>query len=128
MKALSIKQPWAWLIANGYKDIENRSWPTKYRGQFLIHAGMKFDDGFDYEWAEDIIKVKIPLSPRRGAIIGQAEIVDCVQQSDSPWFFGEYGFIIRNGKQFFNPKPCKGKLGFFTPMIEHPTTKESKHE
>lgn len=38
MKALSIRQPWAWLIANGYKDIENRSWRTNYRGPVLIHA------------------------------------------------------------------------------------------
>jgi hypothetical protein len=38
MKALSIRQPWAWLIVNGYKDIENRSWATKFRGPVLIHA------------------------------------------------------------------------------------------
>ena len=38
MKALSIRQPWAWLIVNGHKDIENRSWPTRFRGPVLIHA------------------------------------------------------------------------------------------
>lgn len=38
MKALSIKQPWASLIAHGIKDIENRTWATKYRGKVLIHA------------------------------------------------------------------------------------------
>ncbi|HDU8694716.1 TPA: ASCH domain-containing protein, partial [Morganella morganii subsp. morganii] len=38
MKAISIRQPWAWLIVNGHKDIENRSWRTKYRGQVLVHA------------------------------------------------------------------------------------------
>ena len=47
MKALSIMQPWAWLIANGHKDIENRSWPTRYRGPVLIHAGKREDEGFD---------------------------------------------------------------------------------
>ena len=36
--ALSIRQPWAWLIVNGYKDIENRDWPTKFRGRMLVHA------------------------------------------------------------------------------------------
>ena len=35
---LSIRQPWAWLIAHGWKNIENRTWPTGYRGRFLIHA------------------------------------------------------------------------------------------
>ena len=44
MKALSIKQPWAWLIVNGYKDIENRTWKTNYRGTFLVHASKGFDD------------------------------------------------------------------------------------
>ena len=43
MKALSIKQPWAWLIVNGFKDIENRTWRTKIRGEFLIHAGIEAD-------------------------------------------------------------------------------------
>ncbi len=42
--ALSIRQPWAWLIINGYKDIENRSWPTNYRGTFFIHASKTFDN------------------------------------------------------------------------------------
>jgi hypothetical protein len=44
--ALSIRQPWAWLILHAGKDIENRDWPTKYRGPFLIHAskGMTRDE------------------------------------------------------------------------------------
>lgn len=42
MKALSILQPWAWLITAGHKDIENRRWWTNYRGPFLIHAGKKW--------------------------------------------------------------------------------------
>src|SRR5690606_36026391 len=36
---LSIRQPWAWLICNGGKDIENRNWRTLYRGHVFIHAG-----------------------------------------------------------------------------------------
>jgi len=39
MRALSVKQPWAWLIVNGYKKIENRNWPTSFRGRIYIHAG-----------------------------------------------------------------------------------------
>ena len=46
MKALSIRQHWAWLIIHGGKDVENRSWHTKYRGRFLVHAakGMTSDE------------------------------------------------------------------------------------
>jgi len=43
MKALSIRQPWAWLLVEGFKDIENRTWKTNYRGSFLIHASKQFD-------------------------------------------------------------------------------------
>ena len=41
--ALSIRQPWAWLIVNGHKPVENRTWSTSYRGELLIHAGKAFD-------------------------------------------------------------------------------------
>ena len=43
MKALSIRQPWAWLIARGVKTVENRTWATNFRGRFYIHASAKFD-------------------------------------------------------------------------------------
>jgi len=47
MIALSIQQPWAWAIIHGGKDVENRTWPTKFRGRFLVHASRKFDwEGF----------------------------------------------------------------------------------
>ncbi len=46
MLALSIRQPWAYLIASGIKTIENRSWPTKHRGPFIIHASKLFDEAF----------------------------------------------------------------------------------
>ena len=46
MKAISIKQPWASLIAHGIKDIENRSWRTNYRGRVLIHAGASKKEGW----------------------------------------------------------------------------------
>ena len=38
MKAISIRQPWAWLIVHGYQDVENRTWSTKHRGPILIHC------------------------------------------------------------------------------------------
>jgi hypothetical protein len=44
MKELSIRQPWAWLIIAGHKDVENRSWTTTYRGPLLIHAARRPDD------------------------------------------------------------------------------------
>jgi hypothetical protein len=113
---LSIRQPWAWLICHGGKDIENRSWPSRFRGKFLVHAskGMTRDEYEEASWTADDNGVDLPPYEQleRGGIVGVAEIVDCVNRSESPWFFGEYGFVLRNAK----PLPfheCKGALGFF---------------
>ena len=54
MKALSIRQPWAWLIVNGYKDIENRNWRTNFRGRVYVHAG-KRPDWESLEYIEGIM-------------------------------------------------------------------------
>ena len=112
MKALSIKQPWAWAIINCKKNIENRSWKTNFRGKFLIHAPLKIDkNGYN-----KLIKMGIKLPEikklKTGGIIGQAEIIDCVDNHRSKWFTGKYGFILKNSKKlkFFNEK---GQLNFF---------------
>jgi hypothetical protein len=57
MLALSIKQPWSWLIVFGHKDIENRSWPTRYRGRFLIHAGRILKCRSLSRWAESSVRL-----------------------------------------------------------------------
>ncbi|MEM4721588.1 MAG: ASCH domain-containing protein [Candidatus Methanomethylicaceae archaeon] len=113
MKALSIQQPWAWLIVMGYKDIENRSWPTTFRERFLIHASKKFDHA-GYNWLKTQTGLSIPTPDecKRGGIVGMAEIIDCVTYHNSPWFFGPYGFILKNARPL--PfVPLQGKLGFF---------------
>lgn len=96
MKTLSVKQPWAYLIASGIKDIENRTWkcPQKYIGQrVLIHASAKqFDirgllSGSQQEHLIAKIPNKMPLQKNivNGAIIGSVEIVDCVVNHTSIW-------------------------------------------
>jgi len=111
MLCLSIKQPWAWLIIHGHKDIENRRWRTKLRGRVLIHTGKTFDgDPEDWDWP----KIEPPDRFDQGGIIGSVEIVDCVDQSASPWFCGPYGFVLRDPEPL--PfLPCRGQLGFFKP-------------
>lgn len=113
--ALSIRQPWAWAIINAGKDIENRDWPTRFRGPVCIHAakGMTQDEFADA--STYILRVSAtvpPVNPPRGGIVGVAEIVDCVEESESPWFFGRYGFVLRNVRAvpFI---PVRGALGLF---------------
>lgn len=120
MKAISIRQPWAWLIVNAGKDIENRSWRTPYRGAVLIHAAKgctakEYVEAFLFaeQFVPEIVR-RMPdrKSIERGGIVGMADIVGCVKESSSPWFFGPNGFVLRNQKKlpFFE---CKGRLGFF---------------
>jgi hypothetical protein len=116
--ALSIRQPWAWLILHGGKDIENRSWYTHRRGPILIHAsqGMTKAEYQEAQWTAEDNGIELPPFDQlqRGGIIGQVEIVDCLTHSTSPWYFGQYGFLLKNPKPL--PfQPCKGSLGFFTP-------------
>jgi hypothetical protein len=116
LPALSILQPWAWLIANGHKDIENRTWSTRFRGRFLIHAGKKFDiDGHTFV-KETFSHIRLPENFERGGIVGVARITNCVQQSASPWFFGPYGFVIDQAHAL-SFQPARGQLGFFRPEV-----------
>jgi hypothetical protein len=120
--ALSVRQPWAWAwaIIHAGKDIENRDWrPSnpglRFRGRVAIHAskGMtraEFADARDFMRS---LGVRFPTHEIvRGAIIGSVEIVDVVRESDSPWFFGPRGLVLRDPVPC-EPIPCSGALGFF---------------
>ena len=122
MKALSIRQPWAWLIVNGWKNIENREWPTNFRGRFLVHASktMTRDDYMacilflrGWSWGQDLI-IAMPdeKALERGGIVGEAVILDCVTHHASDWFCGTYGFVLAEQRPL--PfVPFRGALGFF---------------
>ena len=119
MKALSVRQPWAFLIVYGGKDVENRSWHTKFRGRFLVHASSSMtvkDFRFALQFMEERgLRLPHPI-PRdnllRGGIIGSVELVDSAENSDSPWYMGEKAFLLRDPKPLpFTP--LKGRLNFF---------------
>jgi len=139
MKALSINQPWAWLIVNGYKGVENRDWDTKYRGEFLVHAGKRIDhDAYDFI---RVMGIDAPAADKlpTGGIVGKVNLRGTVHvkdrallcSCDEPWFFGEYGFML-DGAEPCELVPCKGALGFFTPdynssyAIKAPKPKKSQ--
>ena len=124
VKALSIRQPWAWAILNAGKDIENRDWPTRFVGPVCIHAakGMTRDEYEDCLATAHDISLTHPFPHgltmpafdelSRGGIVGTARTEGCVSRSTSPWFFGKYGFVIRDARpcEFI---PVNGELGFF---------------
>lgn len=104
LKALSIKQPYPHYIFYQGKDVENRDWATRGRGWFIVHAGISKSE-LDKEDERD-------QAMPRGGVVGMARIVDCVEKMDSSWFFGRYGFVLKDA--FPLPLiPCRGALGFF---------------
>ena len=107
MKAISIKQPFASLIAYGIKDIENRTWKTDYRGKVYIHASAKQAGSYDellndlqkIEFKEKYDRVTLRKQHHFTAIIGEVDIVDCVINHPSIWAekSDNYGRFFRNG-------------------------------
>lgn len=118
MKALSVKQPWAWLIVNGHKDIENRDWKTSKRERILIHAGKEVDKLYFQirKQVQEELGVEIPdwQDLDTGGIVGAVDIVDCVTESESPWKQPEskFGLVLANA-EVLPFRPFKGALGFF---------------
>ena len=125
MKCLSISQPYADLIISGKKTIELRTWNTKFRGEFLIHAPIKIKDS-----ACERLGIE-KSSLRTGVIIGKAEIYDVksyesikdLKNDYNKHFATEeflrhrYGFLLRKPQALRVPIPYKGRLGFFEVMM-----------
>lgn len=126
MKVLTIRQPWASLIIDGYKRFEFRSWKTNYRGELLIHAGQGIDKD-----AMKRLKEYIPKDMPLGKIIGKVNLVDCIKTT--PEFFEErqkensevysksifkeeYAWQMELIEKFDNPVAIKGKLGLWNYM------------
>lgn len=136
MKALSIRQPWAWLILHAGKDIENRDWSSRYPTylkaccmardgeRILIHAAKGMTRA-EYEYALDATHWVSQITPLpaglvmplfgdlpRGGIVGSARIARVVNRHESPWFFGPIGLVLTDVRS--EPfRPCQGALGFF---------------
>lgn len=143
MKTLTIRQPWATLIALGQKKIETRSWKSKYRGSLLIHAGKSIDK-------KSCLREPIKSALKNhgyteknlptGVIIAKCELIDCIKMKD--WIAdtslkvikatlengkaitgnelelgdftpGRYSWILDNIELLKNPIPAKGKLSLW---------------
>ncbi len=126
MKVLSIKEPFATLIANGDKLIETRSWKTNYRGEILIHASGK-TLAKEYLTNEYVIPLISNLPMNFGNIICKANLVDCVYMDDDflkkiklnakeynlgLYENGRYGWIFADVEPIY-PIPAKGKLNIW---------------
>lgn len=111
--ALSIRQPWCYRILHRGKDIENRTWETKYRGWIMVHAGQALDrDAIgDIHSRPSETEALMP----RGAILGIVKIADVTRDDPSPWFIGPVGLVLKCPLRLPSPVECKGRLGLFKP-------------
>jgi hypothetical protein len=109
MKVLSVKNPWAYLIIHGFdfgpeiggfmiKDVENRTWYTRYRGPLLIYCSKNLDRDAYYD-------LPVNWKEYNGRIIGQVNLVGCIKNSKSRWAEpGLWHWVLEN------PKPLKVKI------------------
>ena len=111
MRALTVRQPWAWAIIHAGKDIENRSWWNRHcRGTVAIHASANADS------VDELPRgVTRPRDDAlfRGAVIGIVDIVDVVERHRSRWFSGPLGWVLRNPRALPTPISCNGRLGLW---------------
>jgi hypothetical protein len=105
--ALTVRQPWATLIVRGRKDVENRSWrpPRRIIGQRIaVHAAARRVDLHDLD-GDALLAV-------RGAIIGTVVVIDCVDDSPSPWAMDDcYHWLLANPVLLAEPLVCAGARG-----------------
>lgn len=127
VKALSIRQPWAWAIAHAGKDIENRNWHMGYRGVLAIHAakGMTdneyesfnffFDNEIGERFVDENVRRYVPRKKEliRGAIIAVCRAIECCHEMKSAWYQGPHGLHLVDVFSLPEPISCNGKLGFF---------------
>jgi hypothetical protein len=113
MKALTIRQPWAWAIIHGGKDVENRPRNCRFRGRFYVHAGLKLSDE-GLEWIEGELGLAAPAEFQHGVIIGTVELYDVVGDSDSPWAVtGSYHWLLRDPRPLARAIPARGRQGWW---------------
>lgn len=120
MKALTIRQPWASLIAAGVKPVENRGWTTGYRGALLIHAGKGVDRDPGALALQALDDLGLDLAALlAGGIIARARLVDIVRDSPSEWADpGAFHWLLA-GVEPVEFEPCRGALGLWEHAPDH---------
>lgn len=120
MRALTVCQPYAELIARGEKRVENRSWATDYRGLLAIHAGKGTDYMEDEDWQ------KYP-DLAWGAVVAVAYLVNCVRyvargawSHRYPWMLthqhaeGPICWVLEDVRRLRQPVSCDGQRGLWS--------------
>lgn len=120
MRALTIWQPWAWLIAEGHKGVENRNWPLPKHligERVAIHAASRLV-GYDMIAFDILDEFGIVVPPATEiavrCVVATVRLVACVKTSLDPFFNGPFGFEMDERCKLPEPVPCRGFQGFWT--------------
>lgn len=118
MKAVSIRQPWAWAIAYGHKTIETRTWSTDYRGPLLIVSSLKADKKM-LDWFVKETGQRIESQMEYGKAIAVAELTDCRLMTEADQeaalcdiYPKAFSWVLENVRAI-NPFPVTGQLGLY---------------
>ena len=112
MRALSVRQPWAWAIFHAGKDVENRTWKNQHTmGSIAIHASRRTDP---LDLLPPRTRHPEPEDLVSGAIIGVVDVVGVVERHRSKWFAGPLGWVVRNPRAIRSPIHSSGHLGLWT--------------
>lgn len=134
MRALSITRPWAELILRG-KNVENRTWDTKYRGPVLLHAAQSWEPSaitfalFAARQSNiDVTDMPRTRNEHPTGIVGIARLAGvCSTEVDTPdqpcscgsWAMpDQYHWRLRDVRRLPRPVSCRGALGLWTPPVE----------
>ncbi|MGE3276746.1 MAG: ASCH domain-containing protein [Vicinamibacterales bacterium] len=120
--ALTVCQPYAHLIASGDKPVENRGWPTRYRGPLLIHAGKS------RAWLDEGDELVCP-EMAFGAFVAVVDLVACLPKAEPsqwgawshllshPHTHGAWCYVLENVRRI-RPVPARGAQGLWRPDAE----------
>lgn len=124
-KALSVRQPDAWLQVNGIKTCENRSWNTKHRGTLVIHAGAKPMTEDDWVFLREVctdMEIEAPapddLHIRSGGLVGAVYLAEVTATPDPDWEGGWWdgeslAWLLDGAQLIIEFVSMKGRLGLF---------------
>ena len=130
LRALTVKQPWAAAIATGHKNVENRLWPTRWRGPLAIHAGRTLDNfaldttaplNFQHPLIRAVYTAAPPHMRTLGAIVALAELTDCHPANGccAPWGDTEpdaWHWVLTVIRALPHPIPCTGHQRLWIPQ------------
>jgi hypothetical protein len=140
--ALSGYAEWFYLMARGWKDVENRDWPLSRFFKFhelpvrvYLHASKTKASKEEIEFIRSLLNEdqlpefdSVDWNYYRGKLIGKVTFThytvfgapgsQLLASPRSPWAFGKYCFWAKDGLLYTDPIPCKGKLGFFKPEFQ----------